>query len=138
MVEELPSVRRRLASMLYEFLILLALLASLFLAPHLALGLIAGITLPGTALALHIFVLLGCYFFWHWRHGGQTLAMQTWRIQLRSTRGFAPTWRQLLLRYLLAWPSLLVYGVGLVWALFDRDRQFLHDRLAGTCIAFKR
>jgi uncharacterized RDD family membrane protein YckC len=25
-------------------------------------------------------------------------------------------------------------GVGLWWALFDRDRQFLHDRLAGTRI----
>ena len=23
---------------------------------------------------------------------------------------------------------------GLLWALVDRDRQFLHDRLAGTCI----
>ena len=23
-------------------------------------------------------------------------------------------------------------GLGLLWALFDRDRQFLHDRLAGT------
>jgi uncharacterized RDD family membrane protein YckC len=22
--------------------------------------------------------------------------------------------------------------VGLLWALVDRDRQFLHDRLAGT------
>jgi len=25
-------------------------------------------------------------------------------------------------------------GLGLVWALFDRERQFLHDRLAGTRI----
>jgi len=23
-------------------------------------------------------------------------------------------------------------GIGLIWAFFDRDRQFLHDRLAGT------
>jgi len=23
-------------------------------------------------------------------------------------------------------------GTGYLWALFDRDRQFLHDRLAGT------
>jgi uncharacterized RDD family membrane protein YckC len=36
------------------------------------------------------------------------------------------------LRYVLAWPSLLLFGVGVFWAFFDRDRQFLHDRLAGT------
>jgi uncharacterized RDD family membrane protein YckC len=39
---------------------------------------------------------------------------------------------QALLRYLLCWPSIILGGVGIVWALFDRDRQFLHDRLAGT------
>jgi uncharacterized RDD family membrane protein YckC len=26
----------------------------------------------------------------------------------------------------------LLLPVSIVWALFDRDRQFLHDRLAGT------
>jgi uncharacterized RDD family membrane protein YckC len=25
-------------------------------------------------------------------------------------------------------------GAGILWALVDRDRQFLHDRLAGTRI----
>ena len=29
-------------------------------------------------------------------------------------------------------------AAGLIWALFDRDRQFLHDRLAGTRIVFKQ
>jgi len=38
------------------------------------------------------------------------------------------------LRYALAWPSVLLFGAGLLWALIDRDRQFLHDRLAGTCV----
>lgn len=39
---------------------------------------------------------------------------------------------QALLRYLLCWPSILLCGIGLLWALVDRDKQFLHDRLAGT------
>lgn len=138
MAEELPGIRRRLASLLYECLLLLGVLAALFLLPNLILGLAAGITLPGAILALHIFLLLGGYFLWYWHHGGQTLAMQTWKLQLQSARGRKPTWRQLALRYLLAWPSLLLYGAGLIWALFDRDRQFLHDRLAGTRIVFKR
>jgi hypothetical protein len=32
----------------------------------------------------------------------------------------------------LAFLTLAVSGIGLGWALFDRDRQFLYDRLAGT------
>jgi uncharacterized RDD family membrane protein YckC len=28
----------------------------------------------------------------------------------------------------------LAAGLGFAWALFDRDRQFLHDRLAGTAL----
>jgi uncharacterized RDD family membrane protein YckC len=31
----------------------------------------------------HVFFVLGAYFIWYWSHGGQTLAMQTWKIQLR-------------------------------------------------------
>jgi hypothetical protein len=28
----------------------------------------------------------------------------------------------------------MLSGVGILWALFDRERLFLQDRLAGTCI----
>ena len=45
---------------------------------------------------------------------------------------------RLVLRYALAWPSLLYLGAGLLWAFFDRDRQFLHDRLSGTRLVLKR
>jgi hypothetical protein len=38
------------------------------------------------------------------------------------------------LRYLLALVSTFMLGLGFVWALIDRERCFLHDRLAGTCI----
>ena len=35
-------------------------------------------------------------------------------------------------RYLFALVGTALCGVGFWWALGDRDRQFLHDRLAGT------
>jgi uncharacterized RDD family membrane protein YckC len=28
-------------------------------------------------------------------------------------------------------------GLSLLWVFFDRDRQFLHDRLAGTRLILK-
>jgi len=37
-------------------------------------------------------------------------------------------------RYVLATLGLFALGLGFLWALVDRDRQFLHDRLAGTAI----
>lgn len=133
----LPGLRRRLAALLYESVLLVGVLAAAFLLPNLALGMLFAAALPGPVLLLHLIVVIGAYFFWCWSHGGQTLAMQTWKLKLVMADGTAPSLARLLLRYLLAWPSLLCCGSGLLWALLDRDRQFLHDRLAGTCIVFK-
>jgi len=76
------------------------------------------------ALQLFVLVVFAAYFLWCWLRGGQTLAMKAWRIRLVDvTPGKA------LLRFVLA---LALFPLSVVWALFDRDRQFLHDRLAGT------
>jgi uncharacterized RDD family membrane protein YckC len=135
--ESLPSLRRRLTSMIYESLLILGVLSVSFMLPHLALGWGLGIVAPGWLLLLHVMLVMGIYFVWYWAHGGQTLAMQTWKLKISTPSGVPPAPTLLILRYLLAWPSVLVYGVGIIWALFDRDRQFLHDRLAGTRIVFK-
>jgi uncharacterized RDD family membrane protein YckC len=127
------SLRRRLASMGYEALLLLGITSVTFMLPHLALGIGYGVAAPKLILRIHFVAVLAVYFVWFWRSGGQTLAMQTWRIRLVSVRGQgAISMQQALLRYGLAWFSLLFCGAGLLWALFDRDRQFLHDRLSGT------
>ncbi len=123
--------------MLYESLLLFGILSVSFMIPHLALGFGLGIVAPGWLLLLHVVLVFGGYFIWYWTHGGQTLAMQTWKLQISTPSGVPPAPTFLVLRYLLAWPSVLFYGAGILWALFDRDRQFLHDRLAGTRIVFK-
>lgn len=127
-----PSIRRRLASMFYESFLLLGVLSVAFVLPHLLAGVIWQAAAPGLLLWLHIFIVLLAYFGWLWKRNGQTLAMQTWKIRLVCANGAALSNRQIFLRYALAWPSLLLGGVGILWALADRDRQFLHDRLAGT------
>lgn len=127
-----PSIRRRLASVLYESFLLLGVLSVAFVLPYLLIGMIWRIAIPGPLLWLHVFIVLLAYFGWLWKRSGQTLAMQTWKIRLVSADGGPLTTRQVFLRYSLAWPSLLAGGIGILWALIDRDRQFLHDRLAGT------
>ena len=75
-------------------------------------------------LQLFILVVFAGYFLWCWLRGGQTLAMKAWGIRVVNvTPGKAA------MRFLLA---LALLPVSIAWALFDRDRQFLHDRLAGT------
>jgi uncharacterized RDD family membrane protein YckC len=78
------------------------------------------------ALQLFIAVVFASYFLWCWLRGGQTLAMKAWHIRLANVTPVSA-----LLRLMLA--ALLVpTGVSVIWALFDPERQFLHDRLAGT------
>jgi uncharacterized RDD family membrane protein YckC len=61
--------------------------------------------------------------------------MKTWGLRLSAANGQPISLFQGLTRYLLAWPSLALFGIGIWWALVDHDRQFLHDRLAGTRIS---
>lgn len=133
----LPGLGRRIASMAYESLLLLGVLSVGFMLPQLILGIGFNLLLPGWALLGNVFIVVGCYFLWYWHHGGQTLAMQTWKIKISTPSGAQPSLPRLVLRYALSWPSLIYFGVGILWALIDRDRQFLHDRLAGTRLIFK-
>jgi len=76
------------------------------------------------ALQVLICAMFAAYFLWCWLRGGQTLAMKAWRIRLVDV-----TPRKALLRFVLA---VVLLPASIAWALFDRERQFLHDRLAGT------
>ena len=59
-----------------------------------------------------LFIVIGVYFIWFWSHGGQTLAMKTWRVQLVTTDGGPVSMQRATMRYLLSWlwfvPGLLV------------------------------
>lgn len=132
---ELAGLRRRIASMVYEVLLLAGILALTFMVPNLVLGVLFASSMPGWVMWIHVVLVLGAYFVWYWTRQGQTLAMQTWRLRIvNAADGCSPRAATAWLRYALCWPSLWFFGIGVLWALVDRDRQFLHDRLAGTRI----
>lgn len=128
-----PSIRRRLVCMLYESLVVFSILLIGFLLPQIVLS---GFhfELSPRLLWLHVLLLLLVYFAWCWLNGGQTLPMKTWKLRIVSSEGTVLRPLQVVLRYLAAWPSILLLGIGIFWALFDKDGQFLHDRIAGTRI----
>ncbi|MEW6415240.1 MAG: RDD family protein [Pseudomonadota bacterium] len=125
------SFRARIAAMVYESLLVLAVL---FIASLPFLYVVGDARTGGRHLAFQIYLaaVLFAYFATFWRRSGQTLAMKTWRIRLDGPGGGRITLKLALLRYLFAWAGLLLGGAGFWWALVDRDRQFLHDRLVGT------
>jgi len=106
----------------------------LFIAAYLFLALIQTARTPPLQLLfrLWLLVVLGVYFVYCWRNGGQTLAMKTWRIRVARKDGSALSTREASARFLLALCGLLLCGAGFWWGLVDRERQFLHDRLIGT------
>ena len=88
---------------------------------------------------LFLLAIVFMYFSIFWLRSGQTLAMKTWRIKLVDREGKLISFKRAVLRFGLAWVGLSLLGVSIVWAWFDRDRQFLHDRLAKTrLIYFKK
>ncbi|MCU7814090.1 MAG: RDD family protein [Candidatus Thiodiazotropha sp. (ex Lucinoma kastoroae)] len=126
-----PGFLRRLAAILYDSLLLVALL---FVAT-------ATITLPlgspeGNKLLffqLFIFEIMPLMFFtgfWTW--GGQTLGMRAWRLRLVRIDGGVVSWGDALKRHLAALLSLMVFGLGFIWILFDSQKLAWHDRISKT------
>jgi uncharacterized RDD family membrane protein YckC len=122
----------RLLSLAYEGVLLFGIL---FVAAYLFLGLARDAQSGLLRLVFQVYVLAVCgaYFVFCWARSGQTLPMKTWRIRLVTEQGKPLAIRQAFRRYLLAVPGVLS-GIGVLWAFVDRDRQFLHDRLASTRI----
>ena len=128
-----PALARRFASGLYDLLLVFAI-ALLATFPFI---LLFGDSTSGWRrylLQAWVLAAIGAYFVTFWRRGGQTLPMKTWRIRLVRWDGGAVGFARAVHRYVLACLSFAALGAGFLWAFFDRDGQFLHDRLSGTAI----
>ncbi len=125
------SLPRRLAAILYDSLLLIALL---FIASALWLIPSGGEAKQGFNPLLTIFLLLISFgfFAWFWSHGGQTLGMRAWRIRLQNRNPGPVTLWQLMLRFLVAILSWLPFGLGFLWSLFDQEKLSWHDRYSMT------
>lgn len=155
---ETPSLKLRLICLVYEaFLVtavvMLGLLIFLLLAQLFNIDAKGPVVFYGRTIVL--FLVAGVYFVHCWTGSGHTLAMKTWRIKLVKVGYATVPLKAAMLRYVLAWgwlfPAIVAcfafgwrgkaevacaVAVGIVaWGLtafLDKDRQFLHDKLAGT------
>ncbi|MDP1767068.1 MAG: RDD family protein [Methylotenera sp.] len=130
-----PSFIKLGACLIYEALVIIALL----LVSSAVFVLIFGDSINGTKrywMQLFLFITVGVYFVSCWQKSGQTLAMQTWHLKLENQEAHLLSFKVSIARYVLASVSLMLFGLGFLWALLDRDRLFLHDRLLKNRIIF--
>jgi uncharacterized RDD family membrane protein YckC len=89
-------------------------------------------TIPSWLMQLTSFCVIIVFFSVFWRKSGQTLGMQAWRIKLVTTTGNTPSYRQCILRCVVATLSLGMMGLGYWWSIFDAQGRRWHDRASGT------
>ncbi len=126
-----PSLFRRLGSMLYDTILVLALL---IIGSGILLFYTKGESIkPGNLYyQIYLLSLIFGFFIWFWTHGGQTAGMAAWRLRLITFSNNPVSFRQALIRLLIATPLLLLGGCGLLWAFYDQEKLTLYDRLSKT------
>lgn len=125
------TLLRRFAAIFYDLLLLTAVLL-VFSAAAVAMN--QGNAVSHPLYYLTLIVISFIFYGWFWTHGGQTLGLKAWKLQLTSDDQEAITWKQAAIRFIAAFPSLLPAGAGFFWMLLDKDRLTLHDRLSSTRI----
>jgi uncharacterized RDD family membrane protein YckC len=151
-----PSLMRRMASFVYEGLLLFGIglipgaIGALFVA-------LTGHQHPlqsDTALRAITLLIYAVYFSWFWSARGQTLPMQTWHIRVVTTEGtslsqaralarfvascawFAPAAALAAINHWTRWQGLTAIAIGVIGyallALLHPQRQFWHDAVCGT------
>ena len=76
------------------------------------------------------------YFAYQWTLSGKTIGMALLGIRVVKTDGGSIGARQAVIRTLTLPLSFLVFGLGFLGILTNRDRHAWHDRLAGTSVVY--
>jgi len=125
------SLGKRCMATLYELLILMALWMLVTWVYLQWVG-TAQTGISRLGLQLSLWLVSGAYFVRCWVKSGQTPATQAWRLRLVNGQGELLSTGQAIMRYMLASLLLALGGLGFWWAIFDKQHQFLHDRLLGS------
>lgn len=127
---------RRVAAMLYDGLLILALL---FLATLPFIAFRGGEPVEGSENLLYRLVLslvIYSFFVGFWVRSGRTLGMQSWRLQLETMNGEDVSVKTATIRFFAALVSWVPAGLGFLWSLWDKDSLTWHDRISGTRIVY--
>jgi uncharacterized RDD family membrane protein YckC len=128
-----PGFWRYLAIIIYDALLLLSVL---FFATLLILPFNSGIAFNQEQFLypFYLFIVSFLFYGWFWTHGGQTLGLQAWKSRALNRRMKALSWKEALIRFLVAIVSWSCLGLGFFWILIDKNRRTWHDIASKTQI----
>jgi len=132
-----PSVLRHLGVMVYDSLLLLSvLLAATVIAVMFNAG--EAIDNNNPFFMLYLVVVSGFFYGWFWTHGGQTLGMRAWKVQLQGQQQNNISWKQAIIRFVIAIISWLAFGMGFWWQYLGKDTQSWPDCFSGTRLHYDK
>ena len=128
---------RRLAAMVYDGLILIALY---IMAGFVLVAVIKATnnnqfpgTLPAAVNLSLMFIIAFFYYSDSWRRrNGQTVGMKAWGLKLINDNSGPLQLSQCMLRVGIGFFSLVVFGLGFIWSLFDKKQRSWHDMASLT------
>lgn len=104
-----------------------------FLIDAILIGIVAGLLRD-----VHLWGAASCadavYFIAFWSTTGQTLGMHALRLRVVRTDGQPLSWVTGLLRYVGYVLSIVALCLGLLWIIWDPNKQGWHDKIANTVV----
>lgn len=134
--ENSPGLIKRLAVMLYDFLLIIAVF---FAATIALLPFNQGEAFQPNSLAYSFYLFLISFLFygWFWTHGGQTLGLIAWKMQVVNNNGLPLSWKQAFIRFVVAIFSWGIAGLGVFWILFNNKNLTWHDLASNSHVTWK-
>jgi uncharacterized RDD family membrane protein YckC len=125
------SLLRRLGAILYDTLLMVALL---FLAtiPFLAASSEEAVKPETVAHQAVLAAVIYVFLVGFWCSRGSTLGMLAWGLRVETDDGSLPSIGQASIRFFAAILSWLPVGLGFLWQLWDKEQLTWHDRLSKT------
>lgn len=135
---------RRLAAMIYDSVVMLAIWIIVGFVVLSAFGIEQAqmvenervVMNPYYRITLFTAMLFSAYLFfaWFWTHSGSTLGMQAWKLRVQNADASAISYKQSLIRFVVAPFSLLFLGAGYFYIFFNKEKLTLPDLLSHSVV----
>lgn len=126
------SLWRRLASILYDSILVFALLMIMSI-PFYNLNLEDNFFLK-IIMQIYYYLIMQYFFVWFWVNKEGTLGMKTWKIRITSLNGKPISYKQAIIRFNMSIISILVFGLGFLVSIFNKHHKCMHDIISETVL----
>ena len=136
MTARIAGLSRRLGAILYDCLLVFALLM-MVATPFIAIRGGEAVK-PQTDIVYRLILaaVIYAFFIGFWTRTGRTLGMQSWGLQLETPDGNRPSFTAATIRFFAALISWAPLGLGFFWQLWDAEHLTWHDRLSKTRLVY--